>query len=265
MDARNVKPAAAALVVAFCSMLLGCAPEMPPQARELLNSGIDAYHAGNHDLARARMDEFISEYPRVRGVEEAYYLRGMAHYRGKRIDEARRDLVRAADGADDKFLRARALVALGNIAYETDEMARAENFYRDALDDLEGDRPPADQALYRLGCVLQRQGRWREADQQFNRLIYVFGDSQFPSSAERRVHARAWTVQAGAFENRSHALALVEKLRGHGLDAQSLPLLADKGPRFVVLVGRHASYEAADVAAGDVRRHEPQAFVTVTR
>ncbi|MGC9453665.1 MAG: tetratricopeptide repeat protein [Phycisphaerae bacterium] len=246
-------------------VLAGCAPEMPPQARELLDSGIDAYEAGDHDTARTRMDEFISQYPRVRGVEEAYYLRGMALYRQEQFDSARRDLRTAAEEADDKLVRARALVALGNIAYENHEMAAAENLYRDALEELEGNQPPRDQALYRLGCVLQRQGRWQEADTQFNRLIYVFEDSRFAELAERRVHARAWTVQAGAFDERSHADSLAEKLRTDGLDAKVLPLLAEEGPRFVVCVGRHSSYEAADGAAGEVRRHEPQAFVTVIR
>ncbi|MFP3936770.1 MAG: tetratricopeptide repeat protein [Phycisphaerae bacterium] len=253
------------MVALVCFVLTGCAPEMPPQARELLNSGIDAYEAGEHDSARSRMDEFLSQYPRVRGVAEAYYLRGMAYYRQERPDDARRDLRKAVDDADDKHLRGRALVALGNIAYENDEIAAAENYYRDALDDLDGDRPPRDQALYRLGCVLQRQGRWREADTQFNRLIYVFEDSSFASSAERRVHARAWTIQAGAFDERKHADSLAGKLRDDGLDARVIPLLADRAPRFVVCVGRYSSHEAADAGVEDVRNHEGEAFVTVIR
>jgi tetratricopeptide (TPR) repeat protein len=264
MDCWKGMAAQATFMVA-CLGVIGCNAQMPPQARQLLTAGLEAYEAGDDDTAVARMDEFLGQYPRVRGAEQAYYLRGVAHYRQGRLEAARADLNEAIGRADDTVLRSKARVALGDLAYDEGDMALAENLYRQALADLARGEAPADHARYRLGCVLQRQGRWAEADQQFNRLIYVFEQSPFAPSAERRVHARAWTVQAGAFNEQGHAAERARELTAAGLPAEVRPVLAEGGPRFVVQVGRHATYEAAAAAVDDVRRREPQAFVTVTR
>ncbi len=264
MDRTKRTVVYAALAMAMAA-LAGCNAQMPPEAQQMLTVGLDAYEAGDDDAVIEGMDRFIAEYPRVRGVEQAYYLRGLTHYRADRIDLAWSDLAEAVGRSDDGVLRAKARVTLGDIAYDGDDISEAEDHYRRALDDVGQEQAPADHARYRLGSVLQRQGRWREADLHFNRVIYAFPHSRFAAPAERRVHARAWTIQAGAFNQRSNADVLADTLRAAGLDAEARATLAESGPRYVVQVGRYDSYDAAAAALENVHRHEPQAFVTVTR
>ncbi|MHC4294266.1 MAG: SPOR domain-containing protein [Planctomycetota bacterium] len=259
------KVAFAALVVLGAVAFTACEGPLTPEARQLLQRGYDLYGSGNNAAVIETLDVFLQQNPNSARNDEVYYLRGMARYRLNDPGGARDDLNLGLAETSNKELRANARVALGDLAYAEGEMTMAESFYRQALPDIEQGEKPSDHAHYRLGCVLQRQGRWEDADLQFDRVIYLFADSQLGKLAARRVRSTAWTIQTGAFESRTRADLAVKQLIEQELPAVSKVILFDAKPVFVVHVGRFATYEQATTALPDTRKHSGDAFVTTTR
>lgn len=254
-----------AAAVCILGAVGGCNGPLTAEARELLLSGYAAYERGDDRATVSRMDEFLATNDRSDRSDEAYYLRGLARYRLNDRDGARADLNEAVGRTGHKSLRARAMIALGELAYEGGDMAFAENMYRQALADMDRDDAHAARVRYRLGCILQRQGRWPEADGQFNRLIYQFGDSELATRARRRVHCRTWTVQAGAYGRKAQADTASADLRKHRLEALSQGVTTGGRLLFVVQVGRYPTYEQAASTLAGVRKHSKDAFVTVAK
>ena len=255
----------AAAVLAGLALLTGCNGELTPQARQLLLSGYDAYEAGNDADVVRRMDEFLAAYDECRRVDEALYLRGMARYRLKNLPDAKSDLSEAVARTEQDELRAKALAALGDLAYESGDMTSAENSYRQATEFVKDGEKPSGHVRYRLGCVLQRRGRWYDADLEFNKVFRHCDGMPLGDAAARRTHCTVWTVQMGAFANKRLGEAQARRLRETG--ASSSVRAVSKGNRllFLVQTGRYSTYRQAVAAlptvAGDVR----DAFVTVTR
>jgi len=243
----------------------GCNGQLTPQAREILRGCYDAYWSGdNRDVIR-RADAFLRDNRRSKRADEAYYLRGLAKYELTDMSGARADLNEALGRTRNKDIRARALLALGDLAHDTGEMDLAGTMYRQALASLESGAKPGDHARYRLGCVLQRQGRWRQADVHFDRVIYFFDGSELARRAERRVRCSDWTIQVGAFADKPRADAAAAQLRANKINAFTHPVLDDNRPVFVVQIGRYPTYEQAAVGLAEVKRQQSDAFVTVTR
>jgi len=246
---------------------VGCAPALSPEAEQVLADGRQALQRGADAEAIERMDRFLADYPAAPAAPtaEAHLIRGTAHRRAGDVAAARNDLNAAVGPDAPPQVRGRALALLGDLAYDDGEMALAENLYREALGLLDTSRPPADRARLRLGVVLQRQGRWEDADAQFNRLIYDFADTPAAAAAGRRVHCTAWTVQAGAFRDRRRAEELAAALTQAGLDARISPAQREDVLYHRVQIGRQATYEQAERVRQGARQHQADAFVTVTR
>ncbi|MFW6133904.1 MAG: tetratricopeptide repeat protein, partial [Planctomycetota bacterium] len=166
------------LALACAAAVSGCAHELPPEALELLDSGRVACQNGQYAAAVERMDRFLAAHEDADRAGEAYYYRGLARYRLGRYEVARADLDTALDEADDERVALAARVALGDLAYDTGDIAQAERRYREAADQIDPGEPLADHVRYRLGCVLQRQGRWEEAALHFRRVVHYFTDSE---------------------------------------------------------------------------------------
>ena len=214
--------------------LAGCQGALSPQAEQLLQSGYAASSRADHQAVVAKMDAFIAQNDRSRRADEAYYLRGLAKY-----------------GLED---RAGARADLSE-----------ENAYREALANLSERQPPADHAYYRLGSVLQRQGRWEQADVQFSRVLFLFSDSELGQRARRRVHSTAWTIQVAAYRQKARAVSTVESLEAKGLSADVKSALSETAVLFLVQVGRYPTYEQAEVALPSIKADWQDAFVTDTR
>ncbi len=197
----------------------GCSGPLSPQAAELLTNCYTLYEKGDDAAAAQNLDLFLRDNSTSSRSDEGYYLRGLIKARTGDPEGARRDLNSALSKTSNKELRTNALVALGELAWEAGDLALAENTLRQALVYAELGKKPSDQAHYRLGCVLQRQGRWKDADVQFDRVVYLFSDSKLGQLAARRTHCTAWTIQAGAYERERHAAVTVEALRAKKLGA----------------------------------------------
>ena len=244
---------------------LGCNGPLTPQAKELLQSGYDLYAAGDDKSTIQNMDKFLLDNPNSSRSDEAYYLRGLARTRTINLPEARDDLTAAISETNNPELRAKAMVALGDMAYDSNDMALAEKMYRQSLEDaLDGDKKTA-HAHFRLGCVLQRLGRWKEADVQLDRTVYLLSNSELGKLASERTHSLAWTIQAGAFEKKNSADQTANRLKGKGLQAVSKPILYDDRLIFVVHVGRFSTYDQALAELDNTKAQAPDALILPTR
>jgi tetratricopeptide (TPR) repeat protein len=253
------------LCVAALLGCVGCQGTLSPQARQWLQNGYRASAAGEHRTVIESMDAFLADYARSRRADEAYYLRGLAKYHLGDRDGAKADLSAALDRTNKREVRGKAALALGDLAWDADDMAASAEMYRTAVDNMDAGVPPADHAAYRLGCALQRLSRWQEADLQFSRVMELFPGTVLGSRATRRVHGRAWTVQMAAFGDRGHAEELVRGLAEQGVQAAAAAMLEDDRPVFVVQTGRFPTWEQATAALPSLKRVQPDAFVTATR
>ena len=256
----------AAVIVVGCLGVIGCNEEpMTVEAVSLLRAGKGAYETGDDRASVDRLSAYLTRFERTTNADEAYYYRGLAHYRLGEMDAAKQDFTSALARTDRPDLRSRATLALGDLAYEGGDMVSAEQMYRLAIDDLDRSKPPTDHALYRLGASLQRQGRWSEANVVFDQLIGDFWDSALADRARRRIRATGWTVQAGAFRTRNRADALAADLRGGQFEPFVVPESVNGELFYLVRVGRFRTHEAAGQILGGIQSVAREAYVTVTR
>ncbi|MCY2929924.1 MAG: SPOR domain-containing protein [Planctomycetota bacterium] len=250
-----------ALALAAGSGGAGCT-QLSPEGRTLLESGYDAAERGDNQGTINAMDKFLDEHGKSHRADEGYYLRGLAHYRAGHRSDARADFAKALDETSKKEVRGKARLALGDIAWDDDDMPEAEKNYRDALKDLPADEPPTDRVYYRTGAALQRMGKWEEAAVEFHRVMELFKNSPFAAQAARRVNASGWTIQVGAFKVKSAADQAVAKLRQSGIAADARPTTeGGQGLAFLVQAGSYASYEDALSALGRIRQSHHDAFI----
>ena len=241
----------------------GCGGAAPRQGIRLLAESENSLVRGDYNDTIKKADRFLREYGGTREAGRAYYLRGKAKLSLSDISGAKSDLQEAVRRSGNADVRANARLALGQLAFDSGQMLLAEELYRDAISDIEVGKPPGDHAHYRLGCVLQRRGLWRQAELEFRRVVEYFANTELARRSSRRVNATAWTVQAGAFRNEPRAALLVKKLRAGGLLPDVKPVLGKSGPLFVVVVNRYGTYQQAAKMLSSVKKYQADAFVTV--
>ena len=238
----------------------GCA--VSPEGRQLLHSANAAYRRGDAALMVRDAERFLAMHPRVPEAAEAYYLRGLARCRQGRAAEAKPDLAAAVAASKRDDLTAQAHAKLGELAYAAGNGPEARRHYEAVLKHGRNGAPPCDQAMYRLGCMFQNEGRWREADRMLCRLRHLFVNTDLARRAQTRVGAKFWSVQAGAFTAPDSADALCERLSRASLPARVDLAVRDGKLMRLVRVGAYPTYAAVQPALARVRRLEPEAFAT---
>ncbi len=249
----------------FVAALTGCNGEATPEGKILLQNAAAAYGNGQYEATVRNVDAFMIENAKSSRADEAFYLRGLARYRLKQYDAAVSDLEQAIDRTKIARIKSNSLNALGDIAYDRNNMVLAGHLYEQALENTERGKKPADHSCYRLGCTLQRQGRWAEADPYFQKVIYFFDGSELAKLASRRVNCVAWSIQAGAFEKKANAEKAAAEFAGSGIQATALPVVESGKLVYIVQVGRYATYEQAVATLDKVRKTKGDAFVVTTR
>jgi tetratricopeptide (TPR) repeat protein len=244
---------------------LGCDGALTPEAARWLQAANAAYVRGDDAAAVDEATRFLQLHAGVQEAGEAYYVRGLAHCRAGDLQAARSDLAAAAKATRRKDLAAMAHAKLGDMAYRSGDLEEAEKRYRAALDAGEPEEPPADEAMYRLGCVLQHDGRWGDADAEFDRLMHFFPRSPLSRLAKLRVRARRWSVQAAALRTVTAAAASQRRLHRAGLSSRvDLELRNGRMMRLV----RVGSYQSQAEAAADLARVQavfPDAYTVPAR
>lgn len=243
----------------------GCQGTVSPEGVKLLRASDAAYRRGDDAAAIDSATRFLNLHPRLQESGEAYYVRALAKKRTGRTAEAKSDLQAVLGLAKRNDLLVRVHHALGELAYAAGDMRAAEKHYREVVARNPAAAPPSDQALYRLGCALQRQGRWAKADSCFTRLTHLFDDSALARRAEDRIRAKQWSIQVGAFANADAARRLERKLLAQGLPARTdIDTRKGKLLRFV-RIGSYATYKAAEAELERARKISTDAFITPAR
>ena len=249
----------------LCIAAAGCSGALSPEAAKWLRDANDAYARGDDATAIGESTKFLQLHAGRQEAGEAYYIRGLANCRRGNATPARQDLAAAVRATRRKDLTAMAEAKLGDMAYRSGQWPRAEQHYRRALDAGAPDAPPADEATYRLGALLQREGRWRDADAQFDRLLHFFPDSPLARLATDRVRAQRWSIQAAALAKASAANETQATLRRAGMPSRvDLALRGDRMLR-LVRVGSYQSYDAALADLAKVRKFFADAYIAPAR
>ena len=254
-----------ATVVSLAALSAGCNTVVSPEAKGYLQTADTSFRHENNKAAIESSSRFIQMYPRLEESGEAYYIRGLARCREGQISAGKDDLQIALTLTKRKDLVALVHCRLGDMSYQSGEMATSEKHYRTALEYVRHGAPPADEAMYRLGCILQREGRWGEADLFFSKVVHFFDGTALAERAADHSHAVQWSIQAAAMSNVTSARHLRGRLRHVGLDARTdLELKSGRVMR-LVRVGSYRTYGQAQADLGKVRRIVSDAFITSAR
>lgn len=248
------------LPVLSTALVVGCGGPRAPHIRQIDQARVD-YDAGRYNRCEKTLDAYIRRHPTATDAAEAYYLRGLGRIRQGHRASAKRDIQTAYNLARDRELKATIAVQLGNLDFDDERYAGARNHYTLALADLPSGEPPTDKALYRLAVSQFRLARFADGRATLSDLVRRFPNSPLAPPAKR---LRNWpgdyfTVQCGAFSDRSRAQRSARRLRRHGFHA--LTLLDPAANRHVVRVGRFRTYRSARTVLNRIRRYQPDAFI----
>jgi tetratricopeptide (TPR) repeat protein len=241
----------------------GCG-QTSAQGVRLLDQAYASYQNQDDPAVIRDTNAFMASDSRSNRIDEAFYLRGLARQRSKDIPGAKTDLTEAARRT--KWLKAQAHLALGDLAWDSEDMSEAEAMFTMSLGEMGSpdnvksatsqDRSLGDRAHaeYRLGCIYQRQGRWLEADEKFDRVIHEAKDSRLAQQASLRVHCRAWTVRACTLSRSDGGPHAIATLKAHGLSGVYMqPTQINGTLKYVVQVGRYPTYDQANAVLHKVR------------
>jgi len=185
-------------------------------------------------------------------AEGAYWL-GRALCAQRRYDEARM----LFDAAAEKFSGWRRLDALvwgADCAMWFHDFADAARRYQDVLG-MGGE--PEEELRLKLAMALLRSGAWRDAAEQFKKVLIGASTKAVEQKAQRGLFycaRRHFAIQVAAFRHSKPAERLAEDLKKQGLDAYTV--FYPEGPLYLVWVGHFASYEQASEALSRIRREE---------
>ncbi len=252
------------VLAGVCCLSGGCVRDVSRRGRARIEACYTAYADGDDQAVIDRAGRFLQEHSPSARDDEVYYLRGLAlSRRGDPVD-ARADLTRAA-GSQRRAIRAHALLALGDLALMGGDLAGAAALYERSLTEGTARRTPAQHAYVRLGNVLQRQGRWEQADERFSRAMRTFPSTRQARWAAARIGGRAWTVQARAFADRDNARAAARLLVKAKLPATTAAVMRDGKTIHVVRVGRYSRHGQAAETLAAVRRVGKEAYIGVVK
>ncbi|MCE5326042.1 MAG: SPOR domain-containing protein [Planctomycetaceae bacterium] len=254
-----------ALALLWWAAAPGCTGGLSPQAQSLLSEGDKVYRKGDYKGTIEKMNLFVDQAGSSRRAYEGYYLRGLARLQLGDKAGAKSDLIQAVDRGGSETIMSDALNKLGDLAWEENDMETAAGRYAAALHHVKPGEKPADYSYYQLGSTLQREGKWSEADQQFSKLGFYFPSGELAQKAAARINSRAWTVQAGAYADKSRAQEAAERLKKTGMPAHVEPAMDNKNVSFVVQVGRYQSHQEVLKALERIRQDVKDAFVTTAR
>ena len=257
------------LLISVLFLAWGCrtrGPALSPGAQQQLNQALLAYRAGDDQKTLACTNFVLMESKKGYGAMQAYYLRGLARLRKGQLNTSALDLRHVYSRAPYDSLRLKAADALGEVLFKQGKMQEAATLLQEVLSETLPRQKLRDHASYRLGCILQREGRWSESRKHFRRVMYEYRKSGLANLAEQRSVASAWTIQVGAYSSRQQALdsSSVYTSLGHKIYvAEDI----HKGTQLVylLLVGRWNSYRQARASLPAIKQIESGAFLKVTR
>ena len=250
----------------FCGLLMGllatgCVGVLTPANKERLAKAEQAYTQGQDQAVVNLTSELLQRQWLGNGVVHARYLRGRALFRMGEGEAATADLKQVLRRADDRTWRATAASDLGELALAQHQPDEAIALFNQAVGLVEPGTPPLDNVHFHLGQLYQRQGKWEAADLNFQRMLFTFPDSPHKPAVQRRVGARAWSVQLGLFDTQIAATQQAAQLPGSYIQPVETP---DK-LRFQLTEGRWDTHSRAMAELPALQKTFPNAKPVVVR
>ena len=228
-------------------------------------TGLDAGAARGVVVSRSGQGQARRSAGSYRCGADRYYIRGLAREKAGDLGGAKADWLTCLGSKGCAEARGHAALALGDLCYLAGDVDGAQRRYRQCIASVGPKGKASGQAHYRLGHLLQRQGRWAEAREVFGRLVRLFDRSRLASLVRARMYGAAWTVQAGAFASKRNADALVRRLAQQQLAAVEELSSRDGSVYHIVKIGRYRTYGLAEETLRVVRSTQKNAFISVTR
>ncbi|HCW44396.1 MAG TPA: hypothetical protein DGU45_03680 [Planctomycetes bacterium] len=193
-------------------------------------------------VAQSAFSLFAEKYPTDQRSGEALLSAGICAQRRGRLEEAE-GLFREAQTRGGA-IAARALIQRGSISLEL-QPSRAATCFKEAAR-MATNAETQSEALYKRGIALQRIGQFELATAAFEKCIAVNGSRGHSAQAQLRLQYDPWfSVQVGAFLQRSHAMKQLRRLQDGGFPAE-LRMPGRKGsPLHRVLSGRFTDRKKA--------------------
>ena len=178
-----------------------------------------AYLSEQWNEAITLYNRFLQLNPNTQIADEAVYYRGRAYLKKGSHQAAAHDFEYARAQGKTSHIRALATIGLAETYFALERYSEAIYLYKTALAKYQSEIP-ADEALYRIGVGQQRLGNWQEASEAFTTLVKKYPSSDKAKDAARRIRlpGNFYSIQVGAFTNKSNADALASRLQQAGFE-----------------------------------------------
>ena len=225
-------------------VLASCQPRITEQGKRQLVDAADLLQQGSSDAqAVEQLERFIDAFPRSYEVAEANYLLGTSRVRTNQFAKAQENFESALARADVPILEHYVRLSLANLAFERQNYAQAGKYYGRYLDHLPR-REPFQLAYYRYGLSLQALGRWKHADVQFSRVLYLFPQADILPSVQKRFGRTHYAIELGRFPSFDAAAEQRQQFADLDIPLPQVRRTSD-GWSYVNLYGRFAKLAQA--------------------
>ncbi len=248
------------LLPVFLLICVSCRSQIPEQGKRQLRSSAQLIREGSYSVAADELGKFLEAYPSSDEVSEAHYMMGLSLVQTSQPDRAEEAFNLALAVADVPILVHYVRVSLANLAFERHDYSTAGEFYGSYLDDLPR-REPFHLAYYRYGLALQAQGRWKQADIQFARVLQFFPEVDILPSVRKHFGWTSYAIELGRFA--SFELASQQRRDFADLSSQ-LRWQAQRGPdgwQYVNFYGKFPDFERAKDALAVIKPRLAQARI----
>ena len=248
----------------------GSKPTASAQASALFAEGQRAYAAGRHADTERQMTQYLSMAPRSPDAPRAHYWLGMSRLALGDASGAREELGAALTSADDEMTRAMAMRGIGKCYFLERRYTDAEatwqkvlTLHAGAIDGAELLRLMEESARRRGDNLTARQYR-EDLTRRYPQSPYltasVGADAGFAASGAPAAPVAAagaggaFTIQAGAFDDKDRATALASKIKSRGIEAVVVTVPSSSKAKYVVRAGTFSTRASAVKRQADLER-----------
>ena len=236
------------LPAVIAAAVWGCAQTQSSQQQRpaMLQTASTNVLTGNYDEAVTIYTDFLGTGPAPQLMAEGYVGRGNAYYKLGRYELAEADFRAGLSIQCDRATRAQATLGLANSVFALENYEGAEKVYRQIPRLYQG-LVPQDEVTYRLGLSLARQGKWDEVRQLLEQVAADWPGGDFARSAKAKlaaVNGRVFTVQVGAFTNKTVAEKALGELKAQNFPAALEPIDIGGVPGYAIRSGRFTDWKA---------------------